>query len=128
MKSNSGSKHIRIIRFIDDVLIKGVFVDEGRGNLIETVTTATLPILCFGDAAGVLSGDDLVQTHLAVRVGVVTHFYTNPAPSHFLRNSGSGAGAKERVEHKVAGVGGNVDNAFNEALRFWRFKNILSAE
>ena len=43
-------------------------------------------------------------------------------------NGGSSTGAKEGIEHKVAGVGGNVDYALNKTLRFWCFKSILSAK
>jgi len=49
--------------------------------------------------------------------GVVAHLYPDIALPHLLRHRRRGARAKEAIKHKVAGGGGNVDDAFEK--KFW---------
>ena len=58
-------------------------------------------------------------------IGVITHFHTDPAPPHFLGNGSSGAGTEERIKNKVAGIGGNMDDALNEFFRLGSIKNAI---
>ena len=128
VQGNGSRQHIGIVVLVDNIFVKGVFVDEGRRDLIEAIPAAALPILRFCDAAGVLTRNHLVRTHLAVGVGVVAHFHTDPAPTHFLCYGSSRAGTEERIENKVAGVGCNVDDAFNQSFRLGRVKRNITAK
>jgi len=51
-----------------------------------------------------------------MRHRMIAHFNANKPPPHFLRHSSSGARAKEAVEDKVAGVGGDLKDAFDQAF------------
>ena len=106
-------QHIGIIVLVDDIFVKGVFVDERWCDLIETVPSAALPILCFGNAAGVFPSNDLIHAHFAVGIGVIAHFHTDPAPPHFLRDGSRGTGTEEGIKNQIAGIGGNMDDALN---------------
>ena len=125
MEGHSRSQHIRIIRLIDDRLVKGVLVDEGGGQLIKAVSAAAFPVPRLGDAAWVISGDDLVQAYLAVGVGMVAHLNADIPPPHFVGDGGGGAGAEEGVQNQVTGVGGNVDDALNKTFWLWRIKDVV---
>ena len=61
--------------------------------------------------------------------GVFAHFDANVAAAHLVRYSGGGAGAEEGVEDEVAGVGGDVEDAFkDEAFGFWSSERDLTEE
>ena len=48
----------------------------------------------------------------------------DPAAAHLVRHRAGRAGTREGVEDKVAGIGGNCQNPFNEPLWFWRCKRL----
>lgn len=108
MEGHSRCQHIHIVGLIDDILVKGVFVDQGRSQFVKAVTAAALPILGLSDAAGILAGDHLVQPDFTVCVGVVAHFNTDIPPPHLVGDGGGSAGAKEGVEDEITRVGGNM--------------------
>lgn len=56
---------------------------------------------------------------------MVPHLDADVTPSHLVGHRGGGAGAEERIEHEVAGIGGDVDDALDEPFRFRRIKNII---
>ena len=45
VQGNGSRQHIGIVVLVDDIFVKGVFVDEGRCDLIEAIPAAALPIL-----------------------------------------------------------------------------------
>jgi len=45
-----------------------------------------------------------------------------------MRDGSSGPGPKEGVEHEVAGVSANVEDAFNQAFWFWGSENVITKE
>ena len=58
-------------------------------------------------------------------VCVTAHFNPDVPAAHLVSNGGGRAGAEEGVKNQVAGIGGDVNNAFNQAFRFWRSKSII---
>ncbi len=50
--------------------------------------------------------------------GMVAHFDADPASAHLVGDRRRRAGAEERVEHEVAGVGGDLNDSVNKSLRF----------
>ena len=125
MEGHAGGQHVRVVIWVDDRFSEGVLVDEGGGQLVETVSAALFPFDGLGDPARVFPGDHLVKTHFAVGVGMTAHFNADVPAVHLVGNGGGGAGAEEGVENQVAGAGGNVDNALNQAFRFGGIKHIF---
>ena len=60
--------------------------------------------------------------------GVIAHFNADVAAAHFVRYGGGGAGAEEGVEDEVAGVGGDVEDALDEAFGFWSSENFIAKQ
>ena len=50
--------------------------------------------------------------------GVFAHFNADVATAHLVGDGSGGAGAEEGVEDKVAGFGGDVEDALDEAFGF----------
>ena len=50
---------------------------------------------------------------------MLSHFDADPAPPHFMGNSGGGARAKEGVEDEVAGVGRDMEDTLDKTLVDW---------
>ena len=69
--------------------------------------------------AAAFAFDHFLQARQAVRAGVFAHFDADPAPPHLVRHRRRGAGAEEGVEDEVAGVGGDVEDALEQAFGFW---------
>jgi hypothetical protein len=77
-----------------------------------TSRAAAGPADGFGDAAGVLAGNDLFQTRLGEdldRLGASLD--TDPAAAELVGDRGSGTRADEAVEDDVSGVGRYLDHA-----------------
>lgn len=73
---------------------------------------------CCGDSAWVLVAQDLLETWLRECVDRFwEEFARNPTTAHLVRHGCGCSGAREAVEHDVAGVGGDVDDALQQALR-----------
>ncbi len=128
MQGDCGRQHIGIIGLVNDILIKWIFDNQRRCDLIEAIAAAALPVLRLGDAARIVSGNHFIQTNLTMSVGMAAHFHTDPASAHFLRNGSSGAGTKEGIKNQIAGIGGNMDDALNKLFGFRSGKNIIFAE
>ena len=103
------------------------FVEYGWAKAVEAEATAALPADAFGDAA-LFSLNHFVQARDAVANGVVAHFNADVAAAHLVRDGGGGAGAEEGVEDEVAGVGGDVEDALDEAFGFWCVEGIRYSE
>ena len=98
-----------------------VFVENRRAEGAEAEAAAALPADILRDAA-LLAFDDLLHPQGAVGAGMLAHFDADPPASHLVRDGSRGARAEEAVEDEVAGVGGDVENALDQALGFWRAK------
>ena len=92
-------------------------VEHGRAEAVEAEAAAALPADAFGDAA-LFAVNHFVQARDAMGDGVIAHFNADVAAAHLVRYGGGGAGAEEGVEDEVAGVGGDVEDALNEAFGF----------
>ena len=62
--------------------------------------------------------EGVAQALLDQADGEVGDVDADPMPPEFLRRMDGGAAAAERVEHHVAGVGGGVDDAFEQGEGF----------
>ena len=113
MQGDRCCQHIGVIVLVDDIFVKGVFVNERRCDLIEAVPSAALPVLRLGNAAGVLPSNDLIHAHFAMGIGVIAHFHANPMPPHFLCDGSGSTGTEKGIENQIAGIGGNMDDALN---------------
>lgn len=60
--------------------------------------------------------------------GMFAHFDADPAPAHLVGNGCRRARPEEGVEDEIAGVGGDVKNALDQALGFWRAENIITKQ
>jgi hypothetical protein len=56
---------------------------------------------------------------------MIPHLDPDIAPPHLLRHGSRGAGAEETVEHEVARVGGDVQDAFKKTLGLWCSKCVV---
>ena len=101
------------------------FVEYGWAEAIEAEAAAALPAAAFGDAA-LFAVNHLVQARDAMANGMLAHFNADVAAAHLVRYGGGGAGAEERVEDEIAGVGGDVEDALDEAFRFWSSENFIA--
>ena len=100
-------------------------VEHRRPEAVEAKPAAALPADTFGDAAR-FAVDDLVQARDAMADGVRAHFDADVAAAHLVRHRRSGAGAEKGIEDEVAGVGGDVEDALQEAFGLWRGKRRFS--
>ena len=128
MQSHRRCQHIGVIVLVDDIFIKGVFVNERRCYLIESVSSASLPALRLGNAAGVFPGNNLIHAHFAMGIGMIAHFHANPTPPHFLCDGSGSTGTEEGIKNQIAGIGGNMDDALNKLFGFRSGKNVIFAE
>lgn len=48
-----------------------------------------------------------------MRDGMFAHFDADITAAHFVRDGGSGAGAEERIEDEVSGIGGNLKHSLD---------------
>ena len=92
-------------------------VEDRRAQAHKAKAAAALPVHRLADAA-LLAVNHLLQARQAVRGGVLAHFDADPAPAHLVRDGGRGAGAEEAVEDEVVGVGGDVQDALEQAFGF----------
>ena len=104
-------EHFRVELRVDDRVAPGVFFDEAWPQAVKAEAPAPLPAHGLGDAAGVFAVDNLVQARHTVGVAVLAKLNAYPAAAHFVGYGCRGAGTEEGVENKVAGVGGNMENA-----------------
>lgn len=102
-------------------------VEHPGPELIEAKAAAALPTHIFGDAA-LLAIDDLGQAWLTVRAGVIAHLDTDPAAVHLVGDSGGGAGAEKGVEDEIAFVGGDMEDALDQALGLRGFEHFLAEQ
>ncbi len=93
------------------------FVEHRRAKAVEAKSAAALPADVFGDAT-LFAADDLIQARDAMADGVRAHFDADVAAAHLVRHRRGGAGAEEGIEDEVAGVGGDMENALQEAFGF----------
>jgi hypothetical protein len=77
-----------------------------------------------GADATLFAVDHHLQTRLAECYCVFAHFNAYPATSHFVGDCGGGAAAKEAVEHEVAGVAVNLEDALKQFFGFWGSKGL----
>lgn len=48
--------------------------------------------------------------------GMVAHLHADPTPIHLVRHGGNGPEAKETFQHQIAGIGGDVEDALDQAF------------
>ena len=60
--------------------------------------------------------------------GVLAHFDADIATTHLVGNRGSSAGAEKRVKDEVTGVGGDVENALDQAFGLGGQEDIVFEE
>ena len=93
---------------------------------VEAEAAAALPAHRSRDAA-LLPLDDLAQPRDAMGDRVLAQLDADVAPPHLVRHRRGRAGAEEGVEDQVAGVGGDLEDAFNQPLWLWLCQNCISA-
>src|SRR3546814_18172906 len=87
-------------------------------------STRTDTVFPYNDALPIY----LVQARRAMGHGVLAHLDPDPAPPHLVRHRRGGAGAEKRVEHKIAGVRGDVKDTLDETFWFWSSEDIVTSE
>ena len=102
-------------------------VEHRRAEAVEAKPAATLPADAFGNAA-LFAVDDLVQARNAMADGVRAHFDADVAAAHLVCYRRGGAGAEEGIEDEVAGVGGDVEDALQEAFGLGGIECVRCAE
>ena len=117
--ADSLSKLLRIVFRIYYFLSVDILFNQGRCKLEEPVSAAAFPANSLGDAALVLSIDNLVHPHLAVCIAVISKLHTDPPPPHLVCHRRRCAGAKEGIKHKIARLGGHFQNSPNKHFRFF---------
>jgi len=102
-----------------------VFVEDAVSEFVEAETASALPVHCGRDAA-LLTINDFLKARDTVRDRVLAHFDTYIAAAPLMGDGCCCAGAEEGVEHKIAGIRGDMKNTLEKALRLGRGKNVFS--
>ena len=76
---------------------EAVFFKQRWRDVEVAETAAAFPSSCLGDAAWIFTVNDLLQTRDDVRVAVLAEFDHDPAATHLVRDSSSGARASEGI-------------------------------
>lgn len=72
--------------------------------------------------------DHLSQARHAMGDSVIPDLNADVPTTHLVRHGGGGARAEEGVEHKVAGIGGDMQNALEQAFRLGRAETDICPE
>ena len=101
-----------------------VLVQDRLAQLVVTETASALPLHRLGDSA-LLAVHHLLHPNRAMRLRVFAHLDANPPPPHLVRNRRCRPAAQERIQHQVALVRRNLQNALDQPLWLRRRKRRL---
>src|SRR5260370_42376934 len=99
----------------------------GHTKPIETEAAASIPVDSFRNTT-LFALHDLHQACGAMGNRMFTHLNSDVASAHLLRDRGGCAGTKKRVEDKISGIGGHLDDAAHQPFGLWRQEYILTKQ